>query len=71
VTVNARSKSKSKVQVGSLIDYHRRQISDDKDIVSHLNEYFSSVFTKEDLTNIPKPSQFQYTQIWEIAAALS
>lgn len=34
----ARRESKSKVQAGSLIDSHGRQISGDKDIVSHLNE---------------------------------
>jgi len=49
-----RSKSKSKVQVGSLIDSQGQHISDDQKIVTHFNEYFSSVFTKEDLTNIPK-----------------
>ena len=64
----ARSKSKSKVQVGSLIDSHGRQISEDKDIVTHLNEYFSSVFTKEDLTNIPKPVPVgPYMQSWVTA----
>jgi len=51
----ARSKSKCKVQVVSLIDSHGRQISYDKNVVTHLNGCFSSVFTKEDLTNISKP----------------
>jgi len=50
--VYARSKSKSKVQVGSLNDFHVRQINDDKDIVTHLNKYFSSVFTEE--SNVSK-----------------
>ena len=36
-----------------MIDSQGQHISDDKEIVTHLNEYFSSVFTKEDLTNIP------------------
>jgi len=49
------SKSKSKVQVGPLIDSHGRQISYDKDPVSHFNKYVSMVFIKEDLINIPKP----------------
>lgn len=48
------SKSKVGLQVGSLIESQGQQISEDKDIVTHLNEYFSSVFTEEDLTNIPK-----------------
>jgi len=30
------------------------EISEDKDIVQHLNDYFSSVFTKEDLSSTPK-----------------
>ena len=49
----ARNKSKSKVQVGLLTDSQGQQISDD-DIVTHLNEYFSLVLTKQDLTNISK-----------------
>jgi len=30
------------------------QRSEDKDIVQHLNDCFSSVFTKEDLSSTPK-----------------
>jgi len=37
-----------------LISPQGKQISEDKDIVQHLNDYFSSVFTKEGLSNTPK-----------------
>jgi len=43
-----RSKSKSKVRAGSLIDDNDKLLTCDNDIADHFNQYFSSVFTSED-----------------------
>jgi len=44
-----RSKSRCRDKVGSLIGKYGAMIADDKVMCDELNEYFSSVFTAEDL----------------------
>jgi len=47
----ARSKSKSKVQVTTLLNEHGKRLSDDTDIAQSFNTYFASVFNQDDTTN--------------------
>ena len=49
----ARSKCKVKVSSGPLINEAGDIITDVKESANKFNEYFSSVFTKEDLSSIP------------------
>src|SRR6218665_4020684 len=54
-----RSKQKRKERVGPLKrdDGSEEVIVDDEEAAKVLNKYFSSVFTLEDLGNIPEPKQ--------------
>ena len=45
------------MRVGPLKDTSGKIISDNKDAANLLNEYFSSVFTVENVSNVPKPVQ--------------
>ena len=57
-----RSKQRNKIRVGPLKDSTGSIISDSRAIANLLNNYFSSVFTVEDLSNIPNPnSNFDFT----------
>ena len=49
----ARSKLRTKEQIGPLRDMNGNLIDEPKLMAMLLNEFFSSVFTTEDLTNIP------------------
>jgi len=51
----ARSKSKAKVQVSTL-NVQGQKLTNDLDIAQSFNTYFASVFTREDISNIPKPT---------------
>jgi len=48
-----RSKSKSNVKVGSLVNEHGQLISYAKEKAGALNDFFVSVFTKEDNSHTP------------------
>jgi len=50
-----KSKTKSKTSVGPLYNKDRELITGDKEIADELNSFFSSVFTREDLQNVPDP----------------
>jgi len=50
-----RSKQRTKDKVGPLKDGLGKDIADDEEAANLLNKYFSSVFTKEDCSNIPEP----------------
>ena len=52
----ARRKSKSNVKVGSLSDEQGQTISDAKQKAELLNDFFWSVFTKEDYNDMPAPA---------------
>ena len=52
-----RSKQRSKTKIGPLKDSTGTIVTNDKQTADLLNKYFVSVFTKEDLTNIPEPDQ--------------
>ena len=47
----ARSKSKTKTQIGTLVSDNGISLNSDKDIAGYFNRYFSSVFTMEDNLN--------------------
>ena len=50
-----KSKTKSKVSVGPLKDANGKVISDSMEMAEELNSFFSSVFTREDTSNLPLP----------------
>ena len=52
-----RSKQRTKDRVGPLKDQGGEVIIDDEVAANILNDYFSSVFTIEDCSNIPEPAQ--------------
>jgi len=52
-----RSKTKSKAQIGPLRSAQDEEIVDPGDMAECFNEQFLSVFTAEDMTNIPVPEQ--------------
>ena len=49
----ARSKMKTRVRISNLTDEAGNLVTSDKDKLNFLNNLFSSVFTNEDLTNMP------------------
>lgn len=53
-----RSKMRTKDKVGPLIDADGHVITDDKIAASQLNSFFTSVFTNENIEDMPKPQQF-------------
>ena len=50
-----KKKTSSKVAVGPLINRQGEMVSSEADIAEELNTYFSSVFTREDTTDVPEP----------------
>ena len=50
-----RSKQRTKGGVGPLISQAGETVLDDKIAANMMNEYFASVFTVEDISNIPEP----------------
>jgi hypothetical protein len=55
-----RNKQRTKEKVGPLKNSEGKLIIEDEDRATLLNNYFGSVFTKEDLNNIPEPKQMFY-----------
>ena len=53
----ARSKMKVKESVGPIEDDQGNLIKDEKQMATIFSDFFKSVFTKEDITNIPEPEQ--------------
>jgi len=51
----ARSKAKSKIQISSVSDDKGRQIHNDLEMAEAFNMYFTSVFTREDVSSLPDP----------------
>ncbi|HSZ24591.1 MAG TPA: reverse transcriptase family protein [Cytophagaceae bacterium] len=64
-----RSKTKSKVKVGPLLNKNGKVIDDKREMCELLNDYFSSVFTLENRVNIPttnaKQNSCQPTKVIE------
>jgi hypothetical protein len=50
-----KSKSRARIGIGPLKDENNLLIEDEKGMTRILNNYFASVFTSEDLNNIPVP----------------
>jgi hypothetical protein len=53
----ANSKSRTNKQVGPLKNQQGELIKGDTETANYLNNYYSSVFTEENLVNIPTPTQ--------------
>jgi len=49
------AKQKVKPKLEHLLSERNDMLNSDKDIAERFNQYFSSVFTSEDLSNIPTP----------------
>ena len=52
-----RSKQKTKETIGPLVDGNGNKITEDEEVATTLNQYFTTVFTKENVTNLPTPKQ--------------
>ena len=52
-----KKKTKSRPAIGPLKDAEGRVVKEDKPMADILNEYFSSVFTREDTENLPEARQ--------------
>jgi hypothetical protein len=50
-----KSKTKSRTTVGPLVNKDKKLITDEKEMAEELNKFFSSVFTQENLQNVPDP----------------
>ena len=57
------SKLKSRVRIPALIKTDGTSVSGEKEKANALNDYFCSVFTDEDLSNIPTPSKTHYRSV--------
>ena len=51
------SKTRSNTKIGPLLDENNDLVQDNKSLADLLNRYFCSVFTKENLSNIPEAEQ--------------
>jgi hypothetical protein len=52
-TQYVKSKTKSRTPVGPLVTKEKKIVTENKEMAEILNQFFSSVFTKEDLSYIP------------------
>jgi len=48
-------RTQTRTPVGPLKDENGEIISDEKEMAEHINEFFCTVFMREDTTNIPDP----------------
>jgi len=54
----ARSKTRCKVKVGPVLDDNGKLVTDSSEMAEVFNKQFSSVFTAEDVSNIPAAEKF-------------
>ena len=54
-----KKKTKSRSTIGPLKDKENRTITDDKEMAELLNKFFSSVFTREDVQNVPSAAEME------------
>ena len=63
----SRSRMKTRSGVGELLDERGRKAEDDKAKAQLLNDFFSSVFTRENMISIPEPARiFEGTELVSI-----
>ena len=55
-----KQRTKSRPSIGPLKDAAGKLIKEDKDMADTLNTFFSTMFTREDTTNIPEPMGMVY-----------
>ena len=65
-----RSKNKSKEGIGPLLSDNDQLVESDTEMVQILNQFFSSVFTTEDMVNIPKDAMSVEMEINNISCTL-
>ena len=56
-----KSKTKSRTTIGPLLTKEKKMLTEDKEMAEELNKFFSTVFTKEDLLNIPEAEKENIT----------
>jgi hypothetical protein len=54
-TKYVKSKTKSKTTIGPLITKEKKILTEGKEMAEELNKFFASVFTIEDMQNLPDP----------------
>jgi hypothetical protein len=54
-----RQRTKSRPSIGPLRNEKREMVSDDQGMTELLNNFFGSVFTREDTTNIPAAKEME------------
>ncbi len=57
-----KSKTKSRTTIGPLLTKEKKMLTEDKEMTEELNKFFSTVFTKEDLQNIPEAERENITK---------
>jgi DNA-binding helix-hairpin-helix protein with protein kinase domain len=54
-----KKKTKSRPAIGPLLDAANQRVTGDKEMAELLNNFFSSVFTREDMQNQPKAADLE------------
>ena len=54
----ARSKTKCKVKIGPVLDDNGRLVTDSSEMAEVFNKQFTSIFTAEDVSNVPAAEKF-------------
>ncbi len=55
--------TKTRSTTGPLKDKENRTITDDKEMAKLLNKFFSSVFTREDVQNVPSAAEMEASSL--------
>ncbi len=68
-----KKKTKSRPSIGPFKDKNEKVVTEDQEMAEVLNEFFSSVFTKENTTNVPEAENMETEEIktvriteWEV-----
>ena len=59
-------KTKSRPSIGPLKDKDKKVVTEDEEMAKILNDFFSSVFTREDLNQIPEAEEMETDTLEEI-----
>ena len=59
-------KTKSRPRIGPLKDKDKKVVTEDEEMAKILNDFFSSVFTREDLNQIPEAEEMETDTLEEI-----
>ncbi len=65
-----RQRTKSRPSIGPLRNEKKEMVSDDQGMTELLNNFFGSVFTREDTTNIPAAKEMETENMKEVVITL-